>query len=185
MMAAQTWTLDETRRWLRRYWARTGTPEEKFWARVDTFWDRVEKGPDCWLWLGAKSTWGYGMIKIDGKMRHAHRLSWEIHNGPIPEGLMVCHHCDVRDCVNPKHLFLGTAADNVHDMDAKGRRGRGHRVRVTHRGENHQAAKLSDAEFAAIQEALVTGEPKRAIARRFGISHTYVQKIARGEGRAA
>lgn len=178
MTVAEPPDLEETRRWLRRHWARTGTPEEKFWARA-------EPGPGCWLWQGAKSTWGYGMVKIDGKMRHAHRLSWEVHNGPIPAGLMVCHHCDVRDCVNPDHLFVGTAADNVHDMDAKGRRGYGYRLPPPRRGENHQAAKLSDAEFAAIQAAVAAGEPKRAIARRFGISHTYVQKIARREGRAA
>lgn len=165
------WRGPMTRREIAVFWARHGTVEDKFWARV-------ERGPGCWLWEGATTTWGYGTIKADGQMRAAHRLSWEIHNGPIPPGLQVCHRCDVRNCVNPTHLFLGTAKDNAADMNAKGRHGRG--WKAVRRGEHHQAAKLSDAQVIEMRAAIAAGEVHRSIARRFGVSHTYVYKLARG-----
>ena len=155
---------------IRLFWARQGTVEDKFWARV-------QKGHDCWQWLGAISTWGYGLFTVGGKVRHAHRVSWGMHNGTIPDGMMVCHHCDNPPCVRPDHLFLGTAKDNVADMIAKGRRGH---MRSTRRGETHQAAKLSDAQVAAIRSAAASGEPHRRIARRFSVSHTHVGNLVRG-----
>lgn len=92
---------------------------------VDRLWEKVIKGEGCWLWTGAKSEKGYGNIfKKRGNGRTAvmvHRVSYEIHFGEIPEGLFVLHRCDVPACVNPSHLFLGTAQDNVDDMIAKGR----------------------------------------------------------------
>jgi hypothetical protein len=166
--------LAATRRWLRRYWARHGTAQEKLLARI-------EPTPGCWLWPGGKNSWGYGVITAEGRVQSAHRVSWEVHHGPIPAGMQVCHRCDVRDCVRPDHLFLGTAKDNVADMDAKGRRGRG--WKAVRRGEMHQAAKLSDAEAAAVREAVGLGESRRSVARRFGISHTYVGMLVRGERR--
>lgn len=75
----------------------------------------------CWEWTGA-TTWGYGEVNRQGiSGRRVHRLAWEFAYGPIPDGLMVLHRCDNRSCVRPDHLFLGTAADNMHDMIAKGR----------------------------------------------------------------
>ena len=79
----------------------------------------------CWIWTGSMSSGGYGQVKIGGKLHRAHRVAWTIFKGPIHDGLMVCHRCDVRDCVNPEHLFLGTAKDNFQDCLKKGRMGKG------------------------------------------------------------
>lgn len=87
------------------------------------FFKRVNKTDGCWIWSGVKFSNGYGRFCLSGKQRHylAHRYSYEIHNGPIPEGLCVLHRCDVRNCVNPKHLWIGTQKDNAQDMVVKGR----------------------------------------------------------------
>lgn len=91
----------------------------------DRFWSKVNKGLDseCWEWTGNCAK-GYGKIGIGGKhgaTLPTHRVSWEIHHGLIPEGLWVLHKCDNPKCVNPNHLFLGTASDNAKDMAAKNR----------------------------------------------------------------
>ena len=88
------------------------------------FWGKVAIGEGCWLWVGWKSTRGYGKVNLPcgrGKTIYAHRLSYEIHYGQIPEGLLVCHHCDNPQCVRPEHLFLGTNYDNTQDAVSKGR----------------------------------------------------------------
>ena len=81
------------------------------------FWAKVQKTGACWLWIAGKDYGGYGSFQH----KRAHRLSYEMHVGPIPKGMFVCHSCDVPACINPAHLFLGTARDNVRDMIAKGR----------------------------------------------------------------
>ena len=75
----------------------------------------------CWEWVKSLHSKGYGQIWFNGKLWLVHRLSWFLHNGPIPDGMLICHHCDNRPCGNPTHLFLGTDADNIHDMMTKGR----------------------------------------------------------------
>lgn len=90
------------------------------------FWSKVDKTSDCWVWIGAKHPTGYGAFGIGQVVHYAHRLSWELVNGPIPDGLFVCHNCpngDNPSCVNPAHLFLGTQVDNMQDMLGKGRAG--------------------------------------------------------------
>lgn len=93
---------------------------------ADRFWSKVRKTEGCWEWT-ARTAYGYGVFCLPGGLHgtnvRAHRLSWEMHNGPIPGCLLVLHKCDNRKCVRPDHLFLGTQQDNVDDMYAKGRNG--------------------------------------------------------------
>jgi hypothetical protein len=79
-----------------------------------------EPNSGCWLWDASVNTAGYGQLNIEKRPRLAHRLAYEHYVGPIPEGMHVCHRCDVPACCNPNHLFIGTHLDNMRDMDAKG-----------------------------------------------------------------
>ena len=88
------------------------------------FWHSVIRTSECWQWTGARSGKGYGKLSIGKRNVYVHRFSWELHNSPIPEGLLVCHHCDNRLCVNPNHLFVGSQRDNLQDASKKGRLGK-------------------------------------------------------------
>src|SRR5258708_5631071 len=92
---------------------------------AERFWEKVRKTQSCWLWTGAHKNgrWPYGVLggPGDDSPRLAHRVSWELHHGPIPAGMNVLHKCDNPPCVRPAHLFLGTFADNTADMVKKGR----------------------------------------------------------------
>jgi len=130
----------------------------------------------CIIWPG-HSVGGYGRIKIAGRPRRAHRVAWECLKGAIPDGLLVCHKCDVPLCVNPAHMFLGTAADNLADMYAKGRQitpG----PKVPRKGEGCAAAVLTAPQVDLIRG---DGRSQREIARAYGISKSQVGRIKRGE----
>jgi hypothetical protein len=102
----------------------------------DKFWDRVHKTDSCWLWTGSLFPSGYGRIQIKGRSVRAHRLSWEIKNGDISSGLVVCHKCDNTKCVRPDHLFLGTHLDNARDRNSKGRQAKGETFKRSSLTEN-------------------------------------------------
>jgi hypothetical protein len=84
----------------------------------------------CWEWVGYKTAAGYGRFMYKRKAIRAHRFSYQYHKGKNPEGYEICHHCDNTSCVNPEHLFLGTAKDNARDRDQKGRNSRKERTRL-------------------------------------------------------
>lgn len=93
--------------------------DESFQTRFER---HIQKTETCWIWKGAISgTRGYGQIGFEGRRLYAHRASFEIYKGEIPEGLLICHECDNPSCVNPEHLFLGTYKDNMQDCSKKGR----------------------------------------------------------------
>jgi hypothetical protein len=145
----------------------------------DRFWTRVNKTDTCWLWTGSTAGQsGYGVIGIGprgaGKI-YTHRLSYEIHVGPIPEGMRVCHNCPEGDnplCCNPAHLFLGTDADNAADKVAKGRQTR---------GESNASTKLTEAQA---RTALSIDTSQRGavakLAREFGVSHATICDVISG-----
>jgi hypothetical protein len=146
--------------------------KSRFMAKV-----RVNDVTDCWEWTASKQRGGYGQIMVgarpNNKPLRAHRVSYELFCGEIPDGLHVLHRCDNRACVNPSHLFLGTNADNQADMDAKGRR-----VNSPLKGEANGAAKLTAGEAMAIRSA--RGISHRELAAKFGISRSQVQNILYG-----
>lgn len=137
---------------------------------LSRFYSKVYCDPNtgCFLWFGSVNNVGYGSfsIKVDGKhsMRLAHRLSWEIQRGPIPEGLCVLHRCDTPRCVNPDHLFLGTKLDNNRDASRKGRHGRG-------------TAKISIAQAEMIRKCSEGGVSGRQLAKEFGLSPARISQI--------
>lgn len=138
------------------------------------FFALVEKTDGCWFWKGAVKEFGHGVMRgQNGRTIRAHRASWEIHKGPIPSGLFVCHHCDVPNCVNPDHLFLGTNADNMADCKAKGR-ARG----PCHRGEKHGMSRLTEDDVRELRDLHATGQFfLRNLADRYGITIAQAHRI--------
>jgi hypothetical protein len=147
-----------------------GLNHPKFKRRLATV-ERTESG--CWLWTGLIGTNGYGRYGKGNK--YAHRLSYEYFVGPIPEGLFVCHHCDVRPCVNPAHLFVGTVKDNAQDMMAKGRR-------IYKRGEDTPTAKLTEEQVLEIRaqyRAWNRSASTTALGKKYGIDRKHIWNIVK------
>ena len=146
------------------------------------FWSKVIIGDVCWLWTD-KLNQGYGRLLVDGRLLLAHRISWEMSFGPIPKDRQVLHHCDVRACVRPDHLFLGDNAANVQDRVAKGRSGGAKGARNAH-------AKLTDTQVSEIRQSYQpspNGRPPKGqrspttlLAERYGVTPSTIYHIARG-----
>lgn len=147
--------------------------------RLQRFWNNINKLSDsgCWEWIGTLRN-GYGRIYWIDRVATAHRISWIIHNGEIPTGKFVCHHCDNRKCMNPEHLFLGTFSDNMQDMWNKHRhpipKGRSSE---TMQGERNINAKLTRNEVLDIRTLVESGVSQHKIANWFDINFPAIWKI--------
>ena len=142
---------------------------------IERFWSKVSVGADseCWEWRAGLYNSGYGQFHIKSRGHPAHRISWAIAHGPIPKhdsyhGLCVCHTCDNRLCVNPAHLFLGTANDNRQDAVQKKRQARGSKIR---------SSRFSRKEVLAIRERLETGETIKGISADLDVSLNTIWQI--------
>lgn len=144
-----------------------------FGSYVEKFWKSVNKADGCWLWTGAVNPKGYGYAQVD-RTRLAHRVAYQMANGPISAAVMVCHHCDVPACVNPAHLYAGDARANARDAIERGRLATGRRngrytkPECTSRGEGRPAAKLTWAKVAEIRR--LRHLPRKDVAAMFGVS---------------
>lgn len=133
---------------------------------------RVEN--DCWIWTGSLTKeGGYGRMSLNGEVQCTHRIAYVNTNGPIPAGMKVLHHCDTPACFRPDHLFLGTQADNVADMKAKGRERKA-------RGPDHPQNRLTEDQVREIRRRRLAGEKSIDLANEFGISYGMVGHIASG-----
>jgi hypothetical protein len=154
--------------------------DERFWAKVN------KSGPDdCWEWAGyCRPPSHYGQVSYKGTLWSAHRLSWFLTHGPIPDGLWVCHHCDNPRCVNPAHLFLGTPHENFLDAAQKGRMASGpehgmnrHPERRTH-GERNGCSRLTSGQVLEIRSLFGNGAGYRELATRYGVSDSCIRSVA-------
>lgn len=148
---------------------------------MKTLYDRFTEGyllqDDCWIWQRSKDKDGYGYIKKDKKTHKAHRISYEIHNGPVPEDKWVLHTCDNPSCVNPEHLWLGTAQENNDDMVAKGRQ---NHVGWAANGEKNPNSKLTQEDVDWIRANYKWGKGPE-FAEKFGVGAFMINRIVRGE----
>lgn len=140
------------------------------WTMDKRFWRWINKAGanGCWLWMRSLSKARYGVLTINGKLNLAHRIAWELANGPIPNQAHVLHHCDIRHCVNPDHLFLGDQRSNIADAKMKGR---------MQRGEDRFNAKLQNADIPIIRSRLATGVPAARIARDYGVHVNTIKDV--------
>ena len=144
----------------------------------DRFYDKVMPEPNtgCWLWIGAVKELNYGVIGLgrrDEGTAKAHRVSWELHKGPIPQGMCILHRCDQPMCVNPNHLFCGTLSDNMQDCVRKGRN-----YLPDNRGEKASWSKLSEEAVKDIRQRAFSGIE---YARKYNVSKSAIYEIWRGK----
>jgi hypothetical protein len=138
--------------------------EKRFWSHVD-----IRSDDECWNWTAGTDSYGYGRFRFNDKRNKlAHRVAWILTYGDIPEGMLVCHHCDNPKCCNPDHLFLGTDFDNTVDKCNKDRQAK---------GQNVGNAKLNELDIIEIRSAHSQGQTHQYIANLFGVSKTVITNI--------
>lgn len=140
---------------------------------VARFWKSFEKTDGCWLWRSVDPG-TYGRMKVEGRDTGAHRVSFVIHGGVIPRGMLVCHTCDVPACVNPKHLFVGSVQDNAIDCVAKNRC-----ARKAPLGQRNARARLTEEDVRMIRAYPKVG--MREMARKLGVHYRAVWSVRHGE----
>lgn len=152
-------------------------------SATDRYWEKVawtEDPSDCWLWTAARDRDGYGVFTPNTKEMiqwRAHRYAYYLMGWDMPVGSVVCHRCDNRACVNPMHLVLGSASDNNHERDERGR---------TSRGARHYKAKLDRARAAEIRARYRPGRPRHPgngedLMAEFGIGKSTLYRVLRRE----
>lgn len=142
---------------------------------INRFWSNVDRkaDADCWPWLGRLNEYGYGLIDVGGRPERASRVSYRIHTGLSLGDARACHSCDNPGCVNPHHIWAGSAADNTADAKAKGR------LRYeTHKGENNGFSKLTTSQVEEIRTSTDSG---LALASRYKVSDSTISNIRRGK----
>lgn len=145
----------------------------RFWSHVDSSGGLFA----CWEWKASRNKLGYGCSEINYRRYLAHRLAWELTQGSISDGLCVCHHCDNPPCCNPSHLFLGTSAENMRDMIAKGRN-----RQIGASGERNRRHKLTFAQVNEIRRLYAQGDVTQTeLSKQFGTSVQNVNRIVRHE----
>ena len=121
----------------------------------------------CWIWVASSDRNGYGKVKVNKQNLRAHRWSWELHNGTIPDDMQVLHRCDVPSCVNPEHLFIGTNQDNVDDRESKGR---------SYKLPIHRTNKVSESDVLEIRRLKGTVRVVD-LASRYGLHYSQISRI--------
>lgn len=140
----------------------------------DRFLGKVNCSDDCWEWMDSLYWSGYGRFWYNGKTRLAHRVSYSLFVGKVPEGVYVLHKCDNRKCVNPEHLFLGTLSDNMQDMVSKGRSYNGVRD-----GENNPNCKLTNKQIEQIRQS---DRKHKELADEYNVHAATISRIKRRAG---
>lgn len=164
---------------LHPYTGQKRAPRSRRCTATERFWSRTNKSDGCWLWIGRLNSHGYGTISASGKHMLAHRYSYQINVGPIPDGLLVCHSCDNPRCVNPAHLFVGTQLQNMRDAKAKGRMVLPPRLS----GDSNPITKLHHHDIQAIRLRWASGESQCSIARDYQVSDALISNLIRGKYR--
>lgn len=145
--------------------------------RFMTHVKKEDRDNGCWLWTGGLFHKGYGIFNEGGRSGSAHRYAWRLFRGEIPKSMCICHTCDVRNCVNPDHLWIGTAKENTRDMYHKKRQ-----RQIIRYGENNPSSKLTVKDVLEIREMYASGDLICEIAERFNkVSKTIVGDVARGK----
>lgn len=158
---------------------------------MERFWEKVDRGSDdaCWNWTASLQGRGYGKFTTNGKEKNAHRWIYIKINGPVADGIEICHTCDNPKCVNPRHLFAGTKSDNMRDAAQKGRNAMQRAPEKSHfhgrkdiqcRGEKQGNSRLTTPDVLEIIGMSENGISSTDIAKRFCISPGHARKVASG-----